>query len=142
MMEHSEIFSIFQPDTDNLFEWKCVLKGQDETPYCGGKFVLSISVPHDYPFKPPVIRFLTKIFHPNISTDGTICLDILNTKWSPALTIPKTVLSVMSLMSDPNAEDPLNSECATIFKKDRAKYFEKCVEYTHKYAMDTSSPVV
>jgi ubiquitin-protein ligase len=62
---------------------------QGESPYSGGVFFLSITFPVDYPFKPPKVSFTTKIYHPNINANGSICLDILRDQWSPALTISK-----------------------------------------------------
>jgi ubiquitin-conjugating enzyme E2 D/E len=64
-------------------------RSQGESPYAGGVFFLSISFPVDYPFKPPKVSFTTKIYHPNINANGSICLDILRDQWSPALTISK-----------------------------------------------------
>lgn len=69
---------------------------QSDSPYAGGVFFLTISFPTDYPFKPPKVSFTTKIYHPNINSNGSICLDILRDQWSPALTIAKGVLRIAS----------------------------------------------
>ena len=63
--------------------------GPPDSPYSGGVFFLNITFPTDYPFKPPKVQFITKIYHPNINANGSICLDILRDQWSPALTISK-----------------------------------------------------
>lgn len=68
-----------------------LINKQDNSPFAGGIFFLEILFPNDYPFKPPKVRFITKIYHPNINSHGNICLDILNTQWSPALTISKGI---------------------------------------------------
>jgi ubiquitin-conjugating enzyme E2 D/E len=81
--------------------------------------------PSDYPFRPPKCAFVTKIYHPNINANGTICLDILKTQWSPALTIGKVLLSISSLLTDANPEDPLVPEIANEFKHDRPKFEAK-----------------
>ena len=77
------------PLSDDIFRWQATLMGPIDTPYEGGVFFLNIDFPQDYPYKPPRIRFDTKIFHPNINSSGGICLDILKEQWSPALTISK-----------------------------------------------------
>ena len=76
-----------QPVDDNIYHWKAQLFGPEGTPYAGGIFRLNILFPTNYPFKPPKINFETKVYHPNINSTGSICLDILKDKWSPALTI-------------------------------------------------------
>ena len=78
-----------QPCGDNMFKWKAQIYGPEDTPYYGGIFHLEIMFPTEYPFKPPKIHFVTKVYHPNINSVGSICLDILKEKWSPALTINK-----------------------------------------------------
>ena len=118
----------------DMHNWKATLIGPDDSPYAGGMFFLNIHFPSDYPFKPPRMQFTTKIYHPNINNNGGICLDILKDQWSPALTISKVLLSVCSLLTDPNPDDPLVPEIANLYKKDRKKFNETASEWTRRYA--------
>jgi ubiquitin-conjugating enzyme E2 D/E len=122
------------PVNDNLFEWEAVILGPIGTPYEGGVFNLNISIPSNYPFKPPTVIFKTKIYHPNINSSGSICLDILKTQWSPALTISKILLSICSLLADPNPNDPLVPEIANLLKTNLEVYNQTAKEWTNIYA--------
>lgn len=126
---------------DNLYKWTATIIGPEDSPYSGGIFKLQIDIPTDYPFKPPTVRFLTRIYHPNITSapisegGGSICLDTLKSNWSPALSILKVLLSISSLLTDPNPNDPLEAEIASIYKKDKAAFNKTAREWTVKYAM-------
>jgi len=118
----------------DLFHWNATIFGPEKTPYENGIFKLNVHFPSDYPFKPPKINFETKIYHPNIASNGSICLDILKNNWSPALTISKVLLSICSLLSDPNPKDPLRPEVADLYIKDREKFDKIARENTLAYA--------
>mmetsp|Transcript_29483 Transcript_29483/g.65389 ORF Transcript_29483/g.65389 Transcript_29483/m.65389 type:complete len:148 (-) Transcript_29483:110-553(-) len=123
------------PVGDDLFHWQATIMGPDESPYSGGVFFLDIHFPADYPFKPPKVSFTTRIYHCNINSNGGICLDILKEQWSPALTVSKVLLSICSLLTDPNPEDPLVPEIAQILKSNRTQHDATAREWTAKYAM-------
>ncbi len=122
------------PIDDNLFRWQATIIGPEDTPYHGGVFTLNILFTEQYPFKPPRCQFLTKIYHPNISPDGGICLDILKENWSPALTISKLLLSICSLLADPNPDDPLVLDIAKLYKENREEYKKRAQHFTLIYA--------
>jgi ubiquitin-protein ligase len=119
---------------DNLFEWMATIMGPSASPYSGGVFYLTISFPPDYPFKPPVLRFTTRIYHCNINSNGAICLDVLKDNWSPALTISKVLLSICSLLTDANPKDPLVHSIAQQYIHDRDEHDRTAREWTRKYA--------
>jgi len=118
------------PIGENLMEWQATIMGASGGPYEGGVFYLKMYFSPDYPFKPPKCQFTTKIFHPNIHSNGSICLDILKDNWSPALSISKLLLSICSLMEEPNPDDPLVPSIARLYKTDREEYMRQAREYT------------
>ena len=120
---------------DNIFEWYGLIFGPAKTVYEGGVFHLNIDFPTDYPFKPPKINFITKIYHPNISENGLICLDILKNQWSPALTINKVLLSLSSLLEDPNPLDPLSPEAASNYLHRREEFDKIAKDYVNRFAV-------
>ncbi|CAB4376417.1 ubiquitin-conjugating enzyme [Rhizophagus irregularis] len=122
------------PIGNDIFKWEAKIIGPPDTPYSGGVFSLDIRFPTDYPFKPPKVNFITKIYHPNINDRGNICLDILKENWSPALNISNVLLSITSIFTDPNPDDPLVPEIAQEYKHNRARYEANAREWTRKFA--------
>lgn len=92
------------------------------------KFTLEFNVGGNYPFSPPDVKFLTKSFHPNIDTSGTICVDILKERWSAVQTFETVILSIVTLLNDPNCDSPLNQEASREYQENRAKYYEKATQ--------------
>ena len=123
-----------ETDESNIHKWLVMMPGPANSPYEGGLFQLSINFPENYPFSPPLVNFITRIYHCNVNNSGGICLDILKDQWSPALTINKVLLSIISLLNDPNPDDPLVPEIAEIYLKDRDKYIENAKRHTEIYA--------
>ena len=121
---------------NNLYKWEALIKGPEDSPYKDGFFILEINFPDDYPFCPPKINFITKIYHCNINSSGGICLDILKDNWSPALTIDKILLSITSLLNDPNPTDPLVAEIGELLRSNKKEHDEKAAMYTKLYAIN------
>ena len=122
-------------ETD-MFAWQATIMGPDDSPYAGGVFNLKIQFPSDYPFKAPKCTFVTKIYHMNIGENGVICLDILKEggQWSPALTISKVLLSICSLLNDPNPDSVMQSEIGRLYTSNRPLFNQTAKEWTTKYA--------
>ncbi|RKP29494.1 hypothetical protein METBISCDRAFT_18523 [Metschnikowia bicuspidata] len=115
-------------------------KGPPGTPYEGGVFKVDISIPNQYPFKPPVMRFLTKIYHPNISSvTGAICLDILKDAWTPILTLKSSLISLQSLLQSPEPNDPQDAEVAKHYLSNKQGFEDTAAYWTKVYAADDSN---
>jgi len=121
-------------DKNTLGPHSVFIYGPKDTPYQGGIFEISFTMPSDYPFKPPKMMFKTQMYHPNIASDGTICIDILKDQWSSALRLTTVVLSLSSLLANPNPNDPLVPEIAHVFREDREKYNKNVIAYVKRYA--------
>ncbi|KAF4259777.1 hypothetical protein KXW98_001004 [Aspergillus fumigatus] len=121
---HSQITA--EPvEDDDVTHLRGTFPGPPGTPYEGGTYEVDIKIPNDYPFRPPVMKFVTKVWHPNVSSQtGAICLDTLSSAWSPVLTIKSALLSLQSLLSTPEPKDPQDAEVATMLLR-RPKEFER-----------------
>ncbi|KAK0419219.1 hypothetical protein QR680_014021 [Steinernema hermaphroditum] len=124
------------PDESNARYFHVAIAGPDGSPFNGGIFKLELFLPEDYPMAAPKVRFMTKIYHPNIDKLGRICLDILKDKWSPALQIRTVLLSIQALLSAPNPDDPLAADVAEQWKTNEANAIKTAQEWTQRYAND------
>lgn len=125
---------------EDHLHWTGTLKGPIDTPYAGGVFTVDIVLPNDYPFVPPKMKFVTKIWHPNISSDsGAICLDILKNEWSPALTIRTALISLQALLSAPEPDDPQDAVVAKQYKEHHEEYKKTATFWTETYAQPPAS---
>jgi ubiquitin-conjugating enzyme E2 N len=157
------------PHDDNLRYFDVTIDGPSQSPYegqsctrwaarvprgwhlLGGVFKLELFLPDDYPMTPPKVRFLTKIYHPNIDRLGRICLDVLKSKlgylvvarvswltnlgnWSPALQIRTILLSIQALLGAPNPDDPLANDVAQAWKENQSQAIATAREWTQQYA--------
>ncbi|KAK5000327.1 Ubiquitin-conjugating enzyme E2 1 [Elasticomyces elasticus] len=120
---------------DDLTHFRGVFAGPPDTPYEGGNYYVDIRIPGDYPFKPPEMRFITRIWHPNISSvTGAICLDTLKTAWSPVLTLKSALISLRSLLSSPEPKDPQDAEVARMLITNPREFERVAREWAIKYA--------
>ena len=103
--------------SENLLTWHAVISGPEDTPYEGYVFKLHIDVPDQYPLTPPTIRFITRIFHPNVHfKTGEICVDVLKKDWTPAWSLTSACRAILSILSDPNGESPLNCDAGNMIR--------------------------
>jgi len=119
---------------DNLRYFSVMIQDKKQSTYDGGVFKLELFLPEDYPMAAPKVRFLTRIYHPNIDRLGRICLDILKDKWSPALQIRTVLLSIQALLSAPNPDDPLAEDVAKHWKDNEHDAIAVAREWTRMYA--------
>lgn len=124
----------------SVFEWEVMLMLSDDLPFYGGGFFRTrLSFPNDYPLMPPKMKFLTRIYHPNVYENGEVCISILHKpgvdewgyetaeeRWSPVQTPETILLSVISMLSSPNDESPANAEASKVFREDRKEFKKRC----------------
>ncbi|KAJ3309946.1 hypothetical protein HDV04_005515 [Boothiomyces sp. JEL0838] len=120
---------------DNIFEWQVGIIGPPDTIYQGGYFLATLKFPEDFPFNPPTFTFNSDFFHPNVYTDGKLCISILHPpgddplsgekaeeRWNPTQSVESILLSVVSLINDPNCSSPANVDAGVMYRKDRDQY--------------------
>lgn len=124
-------------DEENFFEWEALITGPEETCFEGGVFAAKLTFPPDYPLSPPKMKFTCDIFHPNIYSDGRVCISILHApgddpmgyessaeRWSPVQSVEKILLSVVSMLAEPNDESAANVDAAKTWRDNRARFNE------------------
>ncbi|KAH3671558.1 hypothetical protein OGAPHI_000261 [Ogataea philodendri] len=120
---------------DNLFKWRCLLEGPPSTIYENGVFEAEMDFPSDYPLSPPKLKFKSQILHPNIYKDGTVCISILHPpgddpmqyesadeRWGPLQSVEKILLSVCSMLAEPNPNSPADVDAAKLWREDRDRF--------------------
>lgn len=130
---------------DDLFLWECLIEGPSDTPYENGVFPAVLKFPSDYPLSPPVMQFTPAILHPNIYADGTVCISILHApgedpnqyerpeeRWSPVQSIEKILLSVMSMIAEPNPESGANIDACKLWRDNREEYDNQIRQHVKK----------
>ncbi|XP_052829608.1 ubiquitin-conjugating enzyme E2-22 kDa isoform X2 [Octopus bimaculoides] len=120
---------------DKYDELKGEIAGPPETPYEGGKFQLEIKIPETYPFNPPKVRFVTRIWHPNISSvTGAVCLDILKDQWAAAMTLRTVLLSLQALLAAAEPDDPQDAVVARQYRERQDVFQKTATHWTNVYA--------
>jgi ubiquitin-conjugating enzyme E2 D/E len=121
---------------DNLYLWRAVVEGPANSLYQGGKFEMSIILPQNYPFRPPEVKFLTKVYHVNVKqTDGSLCADIFQNNWAPTLNLRYVLETVLTILSEPAPEHALEPEIAAEMMNNPTLFRQKVQEYVRRYAV-------
>lgn len=132
-------FTIGLPANNSLHTWHVVLSPPPESPYHPGRYGILLSLPVDYPFKPPAVRFTTRLYHPNVTNDslGNICLAVLKPEnWKPSTKIVAVLDAVRNLLIEPQPDDPLEDRIADEYKSDRPAWEKTVKMHVAKYAME------
>ena len=98
------------------FHWDATVRGPESTPWEGSTLCLELHFPADYPFKPPAVRFVTPMRHPNVYPDGSVCVDLLGAAWAPACDVSSILMTLQLLLSQPNPDSPADPEAADVFR--------------------------
>ena len=119
----------------NIFEWNAILTGPKKTPYENNIYKLSIKFPQDFPRSPPSIKFITKIFHPNVSTKGDVCVSSIGSLWNENNDIITILYSIFKMLKTPNLEHGINEEAINLCKNDINSFNLKVKEYNELYSI-------
>ncbi|CAB1424073.1 unnamed protein product [Pleuronectes platessa] len=140
---------------ENFFEWEALIMGPQDTCFEGGVFPALLSFPSDYPLSPPKMRFTCDMFHPNIYPDGRVCISILHApgddpmgyessaeRWSPVQSVEKILLSVVSMLAEPNDESGANVDASKMWREDREQFYKLAQKINRCHVTSgSSSPV-
>ncbi|KAL1237479.1 Ubiquitin-conjugating enzyme E2 [Trichinella pseudospiralis] len=120
------------PSPKSIFDWEAIVFGPPGTPYEDGTFKLELKFTEDYPNRPPQVRFVSRIFHPNVYSDGIVCMDILQNRWSPTYDVLAILTCIQSLLNEPNPHSPANPVAANLFQTN-------FTEYAHRVRIEVES---
>mmetsp|Transcript_40144 Transcript_40144/g.29616 ORF Transcript_40144/g.29616 Transcript_40144/m.29616 type:complete len:168 (+) Transcript_40144:93-596(+) len=133
-------------EDENIFTWELMIVGPADTLYEGGFFNAKLEFPSDFPNSPPVMTFTTPIWHPNVYDDGRVCISILHPpgedrfnqqetsaeRWRPILGVESIIISVISMLSDPNDDSPANIDAAVMWRNDKAAFKKRVREFVRR----------
>ncbi|RAO64484.1 uncharacterized protein BHQ10_000496 [Talaromyces amestolkiae] len=131
--------SVQLADESDVYKWKVSMKGPEGTPYQGGTFLVNLTLPNEYPFKPPTVSFATKIYHPNVSNDdkGSMCLGMLKSdEWKPSSRIAAVLEFARQLLVEPMPDDAVEGRIAEQYSNDRKRFEEVARDWTRRYARE------
>ncbi|CAG8549372.1 28846_t:CDS:2, partial [Racocetra persica] len=121
------------PTEEDIFNWTGTILGPANSPYKGGIFKLKIEFSQDYPFKPPSVKFITRVYHPNIDDDGSICVNLLKTDvWKPATKISQVLKAIADLLENPNPDDALVASIAEVYNTNKQKFVKTAKDFVKK----------
>ncbi|EGC28286.1 hypothetical protein DICPUDRAFT_51943, partial [Dictyostelium purpureum] len=146
MNDPVEGFTVELVNESSLYEWKVYLEGPKDTYYEGGVFQLLLSFPRDYPMNPPTLRFISEFWHPNVYVrEGRVCISILHPpgedvlsgelpqeRWLPTQSVSTIILSLMSILSDPNCSSPANVDASVEWRTNKESYKKRCAKLVEK----------
>lgn len=130
-----DFLEIEEASEDNIYTWKVVMMGPPNSPYSGGKWTLQLNFPGQYPFKPPSILFLTRVFHPSVSKHGEICAALIGDNWGPTLNVRHCMTTIYGILASPSADHPLEEEIGALLREKPKDFEKQARKYTKKYAM-------
>ncbi|XP_041053615.1 ubiquitin-conjugating enzyme E2 G1a [Carcharodon carcharias] len=144
-------FSAGLIDDNDLYRWEVLIIGPPDTLYEGGVFKAHLTFPKDYPLRPPKMKFITEIWHPNVDKNGEVCISILHEpgedkygyekpeeRWLPIHTVETILISVISMLADPNGDSPANVDAAKEWREDRNGEFKRKVARCVRKSQETA----
>lgn len=130
-----QLFYDIELEDDNLLQWIVAIHGPDNTPYYGGTFLVKLTFPTDYPLTSPTVRFVTKVFSPNVTLDGNVCLDLLGRGWKISTTPSNIIEGLVNILRYPDVNNALYPEAASLMGRDEERFKSIATEWTLKYAI-------
>jgi len=131
----SGLVSVAFASEKNVLQWEGSIEGPAGTPYSGGVFQFRIEFPSEYPFKAPAFKFVTQIFHPNVSKEGLMCIPrIEGNNWAPNITMLIVLQDVAELLKNPDVDKNTNPEACELYKSNKAAFNQRAAADTKNYA--------
>ena len=124
-----------EPNDRNLFFWNVSIFGPNDSPYEGGLFNLTLNFSENYPFTPPTVKFITKIYHPSIKTDtGEVCADLVTGDWKPTLNVKSILIKIRELLLAPSSDGSVEPDIANLIQNDYEQFVALAKHTTKQFA--------